>query len=403
MQKRLALARELVMCLGGMDVKLVSDEDLSTAERKQEIFFDSLFTSIIDRDVVMYLAQLEPGRVYFLSGILGLTYILIRIPSQNKYLLAGPCRREDFSEAEVRRALRPYDLSDTRIQQIISYCRWQPALSPEKIFQVGILLGRHVLELPEPVAHQHIEYRWNRSPDPEFMQPEPYMDHSNIRLIEMRYEASAALTEAVKAGNLSLALQMMRSIPGDIPSMHRNPDHLRNAQNMCIILNTQLRHALEERKIHPYRLDMVSGEIARQIELLRTLDDVGKFYPNILRCYCELALEKNYAHLEPLTRQAVIHIKNHLSDNLTVKGTADALQVNANYLSGKFHREVGMTFTDFVNRERTEQAAALLMRTNIQIQQIAAAVGYNNTSYFSKQFLRFQGITPRQYRSARQP
>ena len=77
----------------------------------------------------------------------------------------------------------------------------------------------------------------------------------------MRYEASAALTEAVKAGNLSLALRLIQDMYTGITSMVRNPDPMRNAQNMCIILNTQLRHAMEEQKIHPYRLDMVSGEI----------------------------------------------------------------------------------------------------------------------------------------------
>ena len=214
----------------------------------------------------------------------------------------------------------------------------------------------------------------------------------------MRYEASAALTEAVKAGNLSLALRLIQDMYTGITSMVRNPDPMRNAQNMCIILNTQLRHAMEEQKIHPYRLDMVSGEIGRQIETLSTLEEVGKFYSHIIHRYCELALEKNYSHLDPLCRQAVVYIKNHMTDNLTVKATADALLVNANYLSGKFHQEVGITFTDFVNQQRTEQAASLLTHTNLQIQQIAAAVGYNNASHFAKQFLRFYSMTPRDYR-----
>ena len=87
-----------------------------------------------------------------------------------------------------------------------------------------------------------------------------------------------------------------------------------------------------------------------------------------------------------------------MADNLTVKDTANALTVNANYLSTLFHNEMGMTFIDFVNKERTNQAAALLKHTNLQIQQIASAVGYNNTSYFAKQFLRFQGVSPSHYR-----
>ena len=399
MHTKLALARELVSCLGGFELKLVSDEDENISELIRDTFYGSVFPTITDRNIEMYLAQLEAGRVYFLGGILGLSYIAIRLGAKQKYLIAGPCRLAEFSEVKIRASLRPYDLDHGKLQQILSYCRWQPFLSPEKFHQLGILLGRHVLDLPDPVPYQHIEYHWNRSRQPVITEPEPYEDHSKIRQIEMRYEASAALTEAVKQGNLSLALNMIQGMNQGITSMIRNPDPMRNAQNMCIVLNTQLRHAMEERKIHPYRLDTVSSDIGRQIEALKSMEEVVRFYGNIIRLYCELAQEKNYSHLEPFSRQAVVYIKNHLTDNLTVKSTADALLVNANYLSGKFHREVGMTFTDFVNQQRTEQAASLLRRTNMQIQQIAAAVGYNNTSYFSRQFVRFFGLTPKAYRS----
>jgi len=399
MHTKLALARDLAACLGGIEVRLLADGEDAIGDLIRQTGFDSAFPVINQRGVERYLTQMEPGQVYFLGGILELSYIAIRLPTRDGTLIAGPCRLTAFSENRLRGILRPYALGTQQVRSIISYCRGQSVLSAEQFHQLGILLGRHVLELPEPVPHRSIEYQWSRNQPPQVPQPEPYGDVSQIRQIEMRYEASAALTEAVKQGNLGLALHLIWGIRTNVPSLNRNPDPLRNLQNMCIVMNTQLRHAMEDRKIHPYRLDMVSTEIARKIETLKSTDEVQAFFAHIIRLYCDLALEKNYAHLEPFSRQAVVYIKNHLADNLTVRSTADALLVNANYLSGKFHREVGMTFTDFVNRERTDQAAALLRRTNMQIQQIAAAVGYNNTSYFAKQFLRFHGVTPREFRS----
>lgn len=401
MDTKLALARDLMSCLGGIEVRLLTDGENDISELIQQTGFASAFPAITQRSVERYLSQLEPEQVYFLSGILELSYIAIRLPRQNKTLIVGPCRLTEFSESRLRGSLRAYPLRADQLRSIISYCRWQSVLSPEKFHQLGILLGRHVLDLPEPIPHQNIEYQWNRIHQPQIPHPEPYADVSRIRQIEMRYEASAALTEAVKHGNLGLALRMIQGIQPGATGMIRNPDPMRNAQNLCIVLNTQLRHALEERKIHPYQLDMVSNEIGQQIETLTSLEETGKFYGHILRRYCELALENHYAHLPPLSRQAVVYIKNHLTDNLTVKETAKALLVNANYLSGKFHQEVGMTFTDFVNQQRTAQAAALLRHTNLQIQQISAAVGYNNASHFARQFIHFYGISPRNFRSRR--
>lgn len=226
--------------------------------------------------------------------------------------------------------------------------------------------------------------------------PEEKIAH--MRQVEMRYEFSAVLTDAVKRGNLSLAIHMISKYsPGEQTTV-RNTNPLRNAQNYCIVLNTQLRHALEESGIHPYRVDRLSNQIGMQIEQVNSLSEIPDFFSQIIRKYCRLVQEHTYPNLKPLANLAVTYIKEHLVDNLTVKDTAKALTVNADYLSTLFHREVGMSFIDFVNRERTAQAAGLLRHTNLQIQQIATIVGYNNTSYFAKQFLRFQGITPSHYR-----
>lgn len=223
-------------------------------------------------------------------------------------------------------------------------------------------------------------------------------DITQMRQVELRYEYSAALTDAVRQGNLSLALHLVEQYDPGTQTTVRNTNPLRNAQNYCIVLNTQLRHALEESGIHPYQVDKLSNEIGLEIEQLKNISQLPNFFQGVVRRYCRLVQEHAYPNLKPLTNLAVTYIKEHLADNLTVKDTAKALTVNANYLSSLFHKDMGMTFIDFVNRERTNQAAALLRHTNLQIQHIASTVGYNNTSYFTKQFVRFQGISPSSYR-----
>lgn len=223
-------------------------------------------------------------------------------------------------------------------------------------------------------------------------------DIRQMRQVEQRYEYSAALTTAVQQGNLSLAMHLIGSYDPRSQTTIRNANPLRNAQNYCIVLNTQLRHALEKSGIHPYQVDRLSNEIGLEIEQLKNISQLPDFFSGVIRRYCRLVQEHAYPNLKPLTNLAVTYIKEHLADNLTVKDTAKALTVNANYLSTLFHKDMGMTFIDFVNKERTNQAAGLLCHTNLQIQQIASTVGYNNTSYFAKQFVRFQGVNPSQYR-----
>lgn len=396
MEEKLLLARELASCLGGIEVQMITDSNASFHRFMAQSIYGSFMPFVSADTIRMMLDDMQPACLYILGGILDLSYVVIPL-GDRRFLCAGPCLNEEFSESRIRAKLRPFRLTGSTAERVIDYCRWQPVLPPESLHRFGSLLCRHVVGLPEPIPHRRIDYRWyqfGQSPIPE-----PQSEESSIHRIEQRYETSAALTEAVKQGNLSLAYSFIQGFQPGMSEIVRSPNPLRNAQNLCIILNTQLRHALEECRIHPYRLDKVSGDIATHIETLKSPEAASKFCVEIIRRYCELSLENRYHHLNRLSQQAVVYIKTHLNDNLTVKDTAAVLLVNANYLSGVFRRELGMTFIDFLNHQRSEQAAALLRHTNMQIQRIAAAVGYNNSSYFTRQFVRIFGCTPKEYRA----
>ena len=295
------------------------------------------------------------------------TSLIIPLRSQNAIFLLGPVVITPAADTNL-----PYTdrLTLHKIGEIIT--EYLSGYTDSKIVPTDTLLIRHIHFSGEDIAQ--------------------------MRQVEQRYEYSTALTDAVQQGNLSLAMHLVGSYDPNMQTTVRNRNPLRNAQNYCIVLNTQLRHALEKTGIHPYQVDRLSNEIGLEIEQLKHISQLPDFFSSVIRRYCRLVQEHAYPNLRPLTNLAVTYIKEHLADNLTVKDTAKALTINANYLSSLFHNDMGLTFIDFVNKERTNQAAALLRHTNLQIQQIASAVGYNNTSYFAKQFMRFQGTSPSHYR-----
>ena len=327
----------------------------------------------------------------------GITFLLHADLAQNTCLIFGPVLTQSFSREEILDTLTHYRLHPHTQANILQFCATLPITDNYVLYRTGELVASHLTGKTEPLKITEVDL-----PAPELPNLHttfsPDEDIIQMRQVETRYEYSAALTDAVRQGNLSLALHMIGHYNPDTQTPVRNVNPLRNAQNYCIVLNTQLRHALEKTGIHPYRLDKLSHQVGMEIEQLKSVRQISDFFTSVIRRYCRLVQEHDYPHLKPLTNLAITYIKEHLADNLTVKDTANALTVNANYLSSLFHHDMGITFIDFVNKERTKQAAALLQHTNLQIQQIASAVGYNNTSYFAKQFLRFHGISPSHYR-----
>ena len=399
MEEKLKLTRELASCLRGIEIQLIPEKQGLLPHVFREGLYGDLLPTMSDERIQNFFNELMINYMYIIKGPVGLCCIVIPTENDWGYLCIGPCLTDSLSERQVRNNLQSSSVGAHTLPYILSYLKSLPLMSEAQLYRLGVLVCHHLLGLEDPIPYQRIEYLANPFVNTNMPQNIAKKETSHIHQVEKRYEISAAMTEAVKQGNLSLAYGFIQNLQHGMKDLARTNNPLRNAQNICIILNTQLRHALENCHIHPYQLDKISEEIAIHIERLQSSEAAERFCGDIIRRYCELAMDNNYSHLNNLAKQAVAYIKIHLSENVTVKDTAKVLLVNANYLSGVFRQEVGMTFIDFLNQERVAQAAALIRYTNMSIQHIATVVGYNNTSYFARQFQRFYGCTPREYRA----
>lgn len=391
--------KRIVNCMSGMQLRMVEDSPAET-----EKFIAELARNVIRdvdgvEDFRKMIKALRPGCVYELQSIFDIQFAIVKDPEKKRFLVVGPCLTESFSQKKLQEQINRQGIEKKTAARIQEYCRALPDISYDVFHELSTILASRYIGTEEPVPYERMKQQDDLDLKRQLVLEENYAELSRMRHIERRYEFSTAMTEAVKEGNLTLAYSFLRQMRPSSNEIVRSPNPLRNAQNLCIVANTQLRHAMEESGIHPYTLDKLSSEIAMKIEKLRTQKEANNYSLEIIRRYCELAQEPKVSHLKPFSRLTVTYIKAHLSDNLSVKSTAQALVVNANYLSSQFHKEVGMTFTEYVNRERVKQAATLLRHTRLPINHIATSVGYNNTSYFAKQFAKYKGMSPGSYRS----
>lgn len=342
-----------------------------------------------------------PGIIceFYIAG--GPYYTAFLEQGSNQIYVLGPILTDEYNRDSTIRQLADHGIELYAIQRFMDAVHTMPVLPQQNLLKAMHILSQHISGQTTPCTTKRIQYLMKSQNHMTYRLTENNEDVSHMRQIETRYETSTALTEAVKEGNVSLAIYLLSKFNFDNHRTMRNANPLRNLQNYCIILNTQLRYALEERGIHPYLLDAFSSDIAQRIEQLKSVEEGNSFAVNVIRSYCKFVQEQSFPNLKPLIHLAVTYIKEHLNDNLTVKDTAKALTMNANYLSTQFHKEMGISFIDFVNQERIKQASSLLQHTNLPIKDIASFVGYNNTSYFSKQFAKVYHQAPTAYRSSR--
>ena len=96
-------------------------------------------------------------------------------------------------------------------------------------------------------------------------------------------------------------------------------------------------------------------------------------------------------------------MKQHYQERITLEQLASSLHMNKNYFCKFFKQKVGKTPFSYLNEYRINQAAALLLTTDAPITEIAMDTGFDNMSYFIRQFKHCKGCTPSIYRKMEHP
>ena len=100
--------------------------------------------------------------------------------------------------------------------------------------------------------------------------------------------------------------------------------------------------------------------------------------------------------------KAIMDIFRYIEENYRDGSLTDAarlLHYDFYWLSHEIKNRTGKTYTEHLQEKRLSQAAFLLKNTNLSVEEITIAVGYENKSYFHRIFTERFGTTPRKYRN----
>ncbi len=96
--------------------------------------------------------------------------------------------------------------------------------------------------------------------------------------------------------------------------------------------------------------------------------------------------------------RSITYIDSNYADNISLDDLAKEIGLSRFHTSRMFKNATGHTFKEYLNMRRLKAAKKLMRTPELNISQVCYSVGFNDVSYFSRIFKKYEGMNPSTYR-----
>ena len=214
----------------------------------------------------------------------------------------------------------------------------------------------------------------------------------------LRTELEKRFMQAVTNRNFEQMESVMDSFMDlELRTASRYPDLLKNRLIM------HMEQMLSACSISVVDYEAEEAEVVAQYRKLMDLTSAQK-----LREQCTVLIQTLRTYEESEQRQrsdkvtkALDFIASHYDDpGISAEMNGDALGVSASYVSRMLRQNTGMGVVDHIHDARLRKAKALLLETDLSLDEIALQVGFSSRFTLTRSFKRYEEMTPGAWRDA---
>ncbi|AMR88549.1 MULTISPECIES: AraC family transcriptional regulator [Bacillus cereus group] len=330
------------------------------------------------------------------------SFILIHLNIQENTegaFIIGPCIFSKPLEKMINRIINDCHVIANK-HKVMNYYHSIPVIKKSNLIHVSILL--YYMIYFKKIDVKTVEKRNNflNTMSREVKNPGLFISacHQNDHA-RNEVSVSTKMFEAIKAGNLEEVLKHLKAFPYEKVGVLCLTSELRNRKNQAITgIAIASRYAIEGGL--PSEIAFALGDL--YIQSLEKLNKINSILDLIQEAFCTFT-EHVKAHRGKNHSKPIITCQNYISKSIyqeiSLKQLACITNKNSMYLSTLFKKEVGMTISEYIHREKVEEAKKLLTLTDYSLLEISTFLNFNNQSYFTKIFKKYTEVTPKLYRN----
>ncbi len=212
------------------------------------------------------------------------------------------------------------------------------------------------------------------------------------------YSQEQAILRIVRKGDTAALHTWLGSAPA-IRGGILAPEHLRQRKNLFIVTATLCSRAAIRGGLDVDDAFSLSDAYIQSCERLDTAEQITNLqYHMVLEFTRRVERLHLGEHPGRLAQAVANYVQQHLSETVSTEKLAQALYMGRSHLSTKFHAETGVTLSEFILRQKTEEAKRLLRYTDRTAAAIGEYLAFSSPAHFTRVFKKYAGVTPNEYR-----
>lgn len=375
---------------------VVNSAELENFDQIDYEFRKNLGNPILQDSLRKYISQLNVNNLYFYTDEFGFHYLFFKLEN-GEVLSVGPYKIEILITDKNYKGYEQAafeDISDPFLKDYVKkfYQSLPDLRTGNRLIKQYTILLEYVFslsEVPLEINSYHIDTE-------ELSVGWTPFSFQSLKMIEERYADEDEFMLEVEKGNTNALLSW--NWDRNAKSSHL-VGSMQAARDSLLILSTLCRKAVQRANVHPYYINEVSAYVYRKISSVTIFEEGNDVAHEMIVLYTDLVKKHSLRGYSPIIISAINYIDFNLSTVNSLSDVADAITVNASYLSTRFKREVHKTVTDYIHSKKISMAQYYLRNSKDSISSIAEKVGYQDDNYFYKMFKKHTNLTPSEYRA----
>ena len=325
------------------------------------------------------------------------------VRSNDHSIVIGPSRQTPMNDRDMRELAFACTVSSTHTEDFISAMKSLVQMPLGSIIQIlctlNYVLNDEKRSLEDVTIYDFEQTNLEKTIENERFNKSYETYEYTSRETHNTLALEQTLMQMISNGDVGALCEWLSHAPSVRGGVIAN-DALRQFKNTFVVTATLASRSAIKGGMNAEDALSLSDEYIRKCEFLSNGEQIINLqYHMVLEYTRRVERIRLGKHPSKLLMQVTNYVQHNLSKPLDVEELAKSMFISRTHLAAKFKQETGMTLTDFILKEKVEEAKRLLRYSDKSLSLISDYLGFSSQSHFTKVFKKHTENTPREYRN----